>query len=111
MKNSIDRWEGDLTPFSADKREVPIGASATSRLRATNDRIEAHNGRSLQPTTTADHAPKETPRAPPDSVSPHKSKHDHEPGVGRCQWPWLSSSRSSFAAIRSAVPKPSVNRS
>jgi hypothetical protein len=34
-----------------------IGASATSRLGATNDRSEAHNGHSLEPTITAEVAP------------------------------------------------------
>ena len=38
-------------------------------------------------------------------------KHGYNSGVGRCWWPWRSSSSSCFAAVRSAVPKPCVNRS
>ena len=43
-------------PGGIPRRTAAIGASATSRLGTTNDGFEAHNGRSLQPTTTADHA-------------------------------------------------------
>src|SRR5712691_1555217 len=68
------------------------------------------SGRSGWAAGTGLHAPKQAPRAPLDSASPNKSKHGYESSVGRCWGPWLSSFRSCFAVIRSAVSKPSVKR-
>jgi len=45
------------------QRTAGIGASGTSKLGATNNRSEPHNGHALQPTNAAEVAPKYGPAA------------------------------------------------